>query len=165
VVSSWTGKGSNLYAILPTSIFAMYLAYIGSGYTVWKTAYNTFVHDKSTHGHRRRYDLQEEGEAETFAYKLTLKLIILTDRPRVLRAQEYFNNVTIFGVTIDGVWIGDWIYWPLTTSNYSALANSYTHLLTTAHTKSSKSVFTRRFLVKDPNNVLCLCPYWLPNVS
>jgi hypothetical protein len=53
---------------------------------------------------------QEEGEAETFAYKLTFKLIILTDRPTVFRIQEYFNNVTIFGVTTDGVWICDWIY-------------------------------------------------------
>jgi hypothetical protein len=35
----------------------------------------------------------------------------------------------------------------------------------TAHTKSSQSVPTRRLLVKDPNNVLCLRPYWLPNVS
>jgi hypothetical protein len=50
------------------------------------------------------------------------------------------------------------------TSNYNALANSCTRLLTTAHSKSSH-FFTSRFLVTDPNNVLCLLPYWLENVS
>jgi hypothetical protein len=43
------------------------------------------------------------------------------------------------------------------TSNYNSLA--------TAHTKYSQAVFTIRFLVTDPNNVLCLRPYWLVNVS
>jgi hypothetical protein len=30
---------------------------------------------------------------------------------------------------------------------------------------SSQFVFTKRFLVTDPNNVLCVRPYWLANVS
>jgi hypothetical protein len=51
-----------------------------------------------------------------------------------------------------------------TTSNYNALANSCTPLLTTTHTKYSQSVFTSRFLVTDTSNVLCLRPYWLANV-
>jgi hypothetical protein len=53
----------------------------------------------------------------------------------------------------------------VTTSNYNALANSGTRFLTTAHTKSSQFVFTDRFLINDPNNVLCLRPYWLAKVS
>jgi hypothetical protein len=52
-----------------------------------------------------------------------------------------------------------------TTSNYNALANSYTRLLTTAHIKFSQFVFINRFLVMDPNNILCLRPYWLANFS
>jgi hypothetical protein len=44
-------------------------------------------------------------------------------------------------------------------SNYSTLANSRIRLLTTAYTKSSQFVFTNRFLVTVPNNVLCLRPY------
>jgi hypothetical protein len=51
------------------------------------------------------------------------------------------------------------------TSNYNTLANSCTRLLTKAHTKSSQFVFTNRFLVTDSNNVLCIRPYWLANVS
>jgi hypothetical protein len=58
-------------------------------------------------------------------------------------------------VTIDGVSIGNWIYWPLgmvITSNYSALPNSCTRLLTTAHTKTFQSdVFTSRCLVAASN--------------
>jgi hypothetical protein len=60
-------------------------------------------------------------------------------------------------VTIDGVWTGDWIYDHLemaTTCNYNARANSCIRFLTTAHTKTSQLVFTSRFLVTDPNNVL-----------
>jgi hypothetical protein len=53
----------------------------------------------------------------------------------------------------------------VTTSNYNALTNSCTRLLTTAHTKTSHFVFTSRFMVTDPNNVLCLRPSWLVNVS
>jgi hypothetical protein len=44
-------------------------------------------------------------------------------------------------VTIDGGWIGNWIYWTLTDrnySNYSAIANSYTLQITTAGIKSSQ---------------------------
>jgi hypothetical protein len=46
----------------------------------------------------------------------------------------------------------------VTTSNYKAVANSCTRLLTTVYAKSSQFVFTSRFLVTDPNNVLCLRP-------
>jgi hypothetical protein len=44
-------------------------------------------------------------------------------------------------VTIDGVWIGNRIYWTLETRNYnySAIANSHTVQFTTARTKSSES--------------------------
>jgi hypothetical protein len=36
---------------------------------------------------------------------------------------ETLNIVTIKGVTIDGVWTGEWVYWPLihTTQNYRQL--------------------------------------------
>jgi hypothetical protein len=47
------------------------------------------------------------------------------------------------------------------TSNYGALANSCTRVLTIAHTESSEFVYTIRFLATAPNNVLCLCAYWL----
>jgi hypothetical protein len=53
----------------------------------------------------------------------------------------------------------------VTTSNYSAIANSHTEQFTTAHTKFPQFVFTSRFLVTDPKSVLCLHPYWLANVS
>jgi hypothetical protein len=53
----------------------------------------------------------------------------------------------------------------VTLSNYSASANSHTLQFTTAHTKSPQFVFISRFLVMDSNNVLCLCHYWLVNVS
>jgi hypothetical protein len=51
----------------------------------------------------------------------------------------------------------------LTKCNYKAFANSCTCPLTT-RTKSSQFSFTYRFLVTDPDNVLCLRPYWLANV-
>jgi hypothetical protein len=43
-------------------------------------------------------------------------------------------------VTIDGIWIGEWIYWPLftplgTTSNYSATANLHNSQITAAPAK------------------------------
>jgi hypothetical protein len=65
-----------------------------------------------------------------------------------------------------GFWmvIGFTDHLDVSTSNYTALANSCTLLLTTAHSKSSQIVFTSRFLVMDPNNVLCLRSYWLTNV-
>jgi hypothetical protein len=46
-------------------------------------------------------------------------------------------------VTVDGIWIGNWIIEHLqivTTSNYSAIANSHTQKFTTARTKSSHSM-------------------------
>jgi hypothetical protein len=43
-------------------------------------------------------------------------------------------------LTIDGVWVGNWIYWTLTDiSYYSAIANSHTLQFITARTKSSQS--------------------------
>jgi hypothetical protein len=71
-------------------------------------------------------------------------------------------------VTTDGFWIRNGFNDHLqmvTTGNYNTLANTCTRLLTAAHSKSSQLVFTIRFLVTDPNNVLCLRSYWLENVS
>jgi hypothetical protein len=45
------------------------------------------------------------------------------------------------------------------------IVNLHTLQISRAHIKSSQSTFTRRFLVTDPNNVLCLHLYWLANVS
>jgi hypothetical protein len=45
-------------------------------------------------------------------------------------------------VTIEGVWIGNWVFDHLqmvTTSNYSAIANSHALQFTTAHTMSFQS--------------------------
>jgi hypothetical protein len=53
----------------------------------------------------------------------------------------------------------------VTSSNFGAMANSHIQQFTTARTKSSQFVFTSRFLVVDPNNVLCLRLYTLANVS
>jgi hypothetical protein len=61
-------------------------------------------------------------------------------------------------VTIDGIWIGEWIYWPLytrlgTTSNYSAIADIHTLQITAAHAKpQSCIVFPSRCLVSALNN-------------
>jgi hypothetical protein len=60
----------------------------------------------------------------------------------------------------------DHLYTPLaTTSNYSAIANKHTLLITTAHAKSSQFAFTSRFLVTNLNNegfsasvLMSLCP-------
>jgi hypothetical protein len=52
----------------------------------------------------------------------------------------------------------------VTTSNVNALASSCTRVLTTVHTKISQFVFSSRFVVTDPKNVLGLRPYWLVNV-
>jgi hypothetical protein len=53
----------------------------------------------------------------------------------------------------------------VTASNYSAIANSHTLQFSTAHTKFFQFVFTSRFLVTDPNSVLCLSSYRQVNVS
>jgi hypothetical protein len=47
----------------------------------------------------------------------------------------------------------------VTTSDYNALANSCTRILTTAYTKSSQFVSSSRFLAMDPKNDLYLRPY------
>jgi hypothetical protein len=53
----------------------------------------------------------------------------------------------------------------VTTSNYSAVANSHTLQFTTTRTKTSQFVFTSRFMVMEPNNVLCSRPSRLVNIS
>jgi hypothetical protein len=74
-----------------------------------------------------------------------------------------FKIVIIFSysmnVTLDGVWIGYWIYLPLNaqlviTLNYSAIADFYTLPITTAHAKSfpASGVFTNISLVTASNN-------------
>jgi hypothetical protein len=66
--------------------------------------------------------------------------------------------LSLIRVTIDGVWIGDSIYWPLfhTTrkyKQYSATADLHTLQTTAANTKSSPaySVFISRSLATAPN--------------
>jgi hypothetical protein len=59
-------------------------------------------------------------------------------------------------MTVDGVWFGDWIYWPLnsrlvTTFNYTVIDDFHSLQTTTAHAKCFQS-FTRRFSVTDLNN-------------
>jgi hypothetical protein len=58
--------------------------------------------------------------------------------------------VTWLSMTIDGVWICNWIYWTLTDCNYnySAVANSHTLQFTTACAKSSRSAVSSP--VDDP---------------
>jgi hypothetical protein len=73
-------------------------------------------------------------------------------------------------VTTHGVWSGKWIYWTLVTcnySNYNALTNSHTILLTTGYAKSSQCVvFTSRCRETDPNSVLfCSCWCWASTIS
>jgi hypothetical protein len=52
----------------------------------------------------------------------------------------------------------------VSTSNYSALASPHTLQFITARKKYFQFVFTSRFLITDPNNVLCLRTYLLANV-
>jgi hypothetical protein len=40
-------------------------------------------------------------------------------------------------------------------SNSDAIADLHKLQITTAHAKASQSVFTSRFLITDPNNILC----------
>jgi hypothetical protein len=64
------------------------------------------------------------------------------------------NTVSCVWVTIDRVWIGDWIYWSLTHHeyNYNATANLHTLQITTAHANPSQSAFTSHFPVTDLTN-------------
>jgi hypothetical protein len=57
-------------------------------------------------------------------------------------------------VTIDGVRIGEWIHWPLVTSNYSATANLHNSQITTATAKHFPGfcVFTSRSLATASNS-------------
>jgi hypothetical protein len=56
-----------------------------------------------------------------------------------LTLRKVFLLSRFYGVTIDGVWIGNWIYCTLTntTRNYTVIANSHTLQFTTARSKSS----------------------------
>jgi hypothetical protein len=68
-----------------------------------------------------------------------------------------------------GVWIGNWIYCTLITSNssnYNATVNLHILQFTTAHANSSQFIFTSGCLVTYTNNALfCSCCYWLATVS
>jgi hypothetical protein len=75
--------------------------------------------------------------------------------------QSIFNILPRFMcLTIDGVWIGEWIYWPLihsplrNTSNYIATANLHNSQITTAPAKPFPAccVFTNRSLATASNS-------------
>jgi hypothetical protein len=91
------------------------------------------------------------------------KLLLILVSTAILRSESSGNHdhtVTCsMYVTIDGVWIGEWIYWPLiqTNQNYkhNAIANLHTLQIARAHAKSCQSAFTSRFLVKNLNNGDC----------
>jgi hypothetical protein len=57
-------------------------------------------------------------------------------------------------VTIDGVWIGNWIYWPLQIVTQVTIALSLIHTLCSSvqYVLSLLSVFTSRCLVTAPND-------------
>jgi hypothetical protein len=84
-----------------------------------------------------------------------------------LHTRHYWRNTDIychnFWVTIDGVWLSNRIYWTLTERNYDSLTELHTPQITvtTPHIKSTQPVFTSRFLVTDPNKVLCFCAHVL----
>jgi hypothetical protein len=79
---------------------------------------------------------------------------------------KYEYNIVMWLETGFGLVIGFIDYLQIVTiSNYKAIANLHTLQITRTHAKSSPSVFTTRFLVTDPNSVLCLRRYWLANVS
>jgi hypothetical protein len=53
---------------------------------------------------------------------------------------QFWQKLSRVGVTIDGVWIGEYIYWPfihrlVSASNYNATANLYNSEITTATAK------------------------------
>jgi hypothetical protein len=65
------------------------------------------------------------------------------------------NIVANMSVTIDGVWIDNWIYRPLTviiTSNCNIIAKLHILHITTAHATPTQSAFTSRFPVTHLNN-------------
>jgi hypothetical protein len=81
------------------------------------------------------------------------------DQPRRFQGKEYISVTCMWYVTIDGVWTGEWIYWPLihTTWNYKQLQrHRYLHnsQITTAPAKPFLAccVFTRRSLATATNS-------------
>jgi hypothetical protein len=66
-------------------------------------------------------------------------------------------------VTIDGVWVGNWMYWiftDVTTSNYSTIANSHILQFTTARTTSSHSpVFSLGCRLETASNAVASWAY------
>jgi hypothetical protein len=83
---------------------------------------------------------------------------LLEESGRTTEELDSSNNVlSRVCVTIDGVCIGEYIYWPLvhtavTTSNYNGIVNPDTSQITGTHIKIFQFVFSRRFLVTDLNN-------------
>jgi hypothetical protein len=78
-------------------------------------------------------------------------------------ANYYCDNI---GMTTDGVWIGEWIYWPLihTTQNYkhySAVANLHNSQITTAPAKHFPAccAFTSHSLAVASNSGDCLASH------
>jgi hypothetical protein len=76
------------------------------------------------------------------AFGVSMKLLVV--RPFKMCSSETQYNVTCFGgVTIDGGWIGEWIFGPLgTTSSYSATATLHNSQITTAPDKPFSSLLS-----------------------
>jgi hypothetical protein len=77
----------------------------------------------------------------------------------------YSNILSRVCVTIDGVWIGECTYWPLTHSwlwtarTYNIIVDLHTLQIFGAHAKSSQSPFTSLSLVTDSSaSVVTLLP-------
>jgi hypothetical protein len=92
--------------------------------------------------HVLRFNLSFDISSATILSEPTLCRLIAFHVPNLMLVIGFIDHLQI-----------------VTTSNYSAVANSHTRQFTVAHTKFSQFVLTSCFLVMDPNNVLCLCLY------
>jgi hypothetical protein len=74
------------------------------------------------------------------------------------------DRVTVDGFALIIGFIEHLYTQPVTTGNYNSLTVLHTVKITVTAAHMKSSVFASRFLVMDPNNVLSLRPYRLPNI-
>jgi hypothetical protein len=96
----------------------------------------------------------------------------------LIQPTTFGTNCHVLGVTVEEVWIGNWIFVDriqiVTTSNYGAITNLHTLQITRAHAKSSQSAtvstsrFLERLLTVEILQFLCTrhyCPENIPQLN